>query len=196
MGTHFRLLTGVMVIAGMIFVGACHHTYRDVEVLPLCPIPCDYNVVLCPLPLVCTPLSRCRIISYLRKRDVKVIRVGENMQLVIPSDSLFLPNSANFNHEYMETLRAVSILLTCYDKIDVKVSGFTDCYGEACRNEVLSLQQAKKVEKYLWEHCTDSRMLYSEGFGGCYPIANNDTYFGRARNRRIEITFRDYPHWD
>lgn len=196
MGTHFRLLTSAMVIASMIFIGACHHTYKCVEIAPSCPTQPDCNVVLCPLPPVCTPVSLCQIIDYLRKRNVKVIRVGEDMQLVIASDSLFQVNSANFNQEYLDTLRAISILLTCYNKIDVKVSGYTDCGGDACRNKMLSLEQAKKVAKYLWEHCSDSRMVYSQGFGDCYPIARNDTYFGRARNRRIEITFRDYPHWD
>ncbi|MDQ2993504.1 MAG: OmpA family protein [Pseudomonadota bacterium] len=204
MGTVFRLAASqfgkihycMIIIAVMMFSSACHHTYRDVEVKPMCPVYPDYNVVLCPLPLACTPISRCQIISYLRKRGVAVIRVGEDMQIVLPSDSLFISNSSNFNWEYLDTLKAVSILLTCYDKIDVRIAGYTDCGGDHCRNIVLSLDQAKKVAKYMWEHCTDSRMIYTKGFGECYPIANNSNYFGRARNRRIEITFRDYPHWD
>jgi flagellar motor protein MotB len=61
---------------------------------------------------------------------------------------------------------------------------------------MLSLTQANAVAKYLWEHGSDSRVLYTKGFGDLNPIANSDNYFGRARNRRIEIIFRDYPHWD
>jgi len=177
-------------------LSACHHTFREEHVPAKCPEPENCNVVLCPPPKVCTPAANCQIICFLRHHAVEVNRVGEDMQIIIASDRLFNPNSANINPEYAPVLKAVGILLLCYDKKDVRIEGYTDCCGNQDRNQVLSLTQANAVAKYLWEHGSDTRVLYTKGSGDLYPIANSDSYYGRARNRRIEILFRDYPHWD
>lgn len=177
-------------------LSACHHTFKEEHVPAKCPEIDSCNIVLCPVPKVCTPAANRQIICSLRHQAVQVNRVGEDMQVIIASDRLFQPNSANFNPEYVMVLKAVGILLQCYNKMDVRIEGYTDCCGCEDRNKMLSLTQANAVAKYLWEHGSDSRVLYTKGFGDLNPIANSDNYFGRARNRRIEIIFRDYPHWD
>ena len=177
-------------------LSACHHTFKEQDVPAKCPEVESCNIVLCPIPKVCTPAANRQIMCVLRHQAVQVNRVGEDMQLIIASDRLFLPNSANFNPEYVPVLKAVGILLQCYNKMDVRIEGYTDCCGCEDRNKMLSLTQANVVAKYLWEHGSDSRVLYTKGFGDLNPIANSDNYYGRARNRRIEIIFRDYPHWD
>lgn len=183
-------LTLVLLITG------CHHTYLEERVPAKTPQVETVNIVLSPNPKVCTPAANRQIMCALRHQAVQVNRVGEDMQLIIASDRLFQPNSANFNGDYVPVLKAVGLLLQCYNKEDVRIEGYTDCCGCEQRNQRLSLTQADKVAKYLWGHGSDSRLLYTKGFGQLNPIANSDTYYGRARNRRIEIIFRDHPHWD
>jgi outer membrane protein OmpA-like peptidoglycan-associated protein len=186
----------IAVLCMVLLIGGCHHTYVEDYVPPKCPKKVDDNIVLCPPPKVCTPAADRQIRCVLRHQAVQVNRVGEDMQIIISSDRLFHPNSANFNADYVQVLKAVGIFLQCYNKVDVRIEGYTDCCGCEHRNEMLSLSQAKQVAKYLWEHGTDSRVLYTKGYGKLNPIANSDNYYGRARNRRIEIIFRDHPHWD
>ncbi|MBX9586410.1 MAG: OmpA family protein [Gammaproteobacteria bacterium] len=184
------LICAVMMITG------CYHKFVEEHVTAKCPEVISDNIILCPSPKVCTPAANRQIMCVLRHQAVQVNRVGEDMQIIIPSDHLFRPVSASFNEEYLHVLKAVGLLLQCYNKVDVKIEGYTDCCGNENRNVALSTTQAKKVAKYLWEHGADSRLLYTKGYGSLNPIANSDTYYGRARNRRIEIIFRDHPHWD
>lgn len=183
-------------IGVLLLITGCHHTYKQQWVPAKCPVEVTENIILCPSPKVCTPAANREILCTLRHQGVQINRVGEDMQLIISTDRLFQPRSANFNAEYLSVLKAVGVLLQCYNKQDVRIEGYTDCCGCDRRNEVLSLAQADKVAKYLWEHGSDSRLLYTKGYGMLNPIANSDNYYGRARNRRIEIIFRDYPHWD
>lgn len=189
-----RFLLAV-ILASLVITG-CYHKFEEEHVPARCPETISDNIILCPSPKVCTPAANRQIMCVLRHQAVQVNRVGEDMQIIISSDRLFRPLSANFNEEYLQVLKAVGLLLQCYNKVDVRIEGYTDCCGCDHRNEMLSLTQAKKVAKYLWEHGVDSRLLYTKGYGMLNPIANSDTYYGRARNRRIEIIFRDHPHWD
>lgn len=185
----------VLICTAMMITG-CYHKFEEEYVPAKCPEKISDNIILAPLPKVCTPAANRQIMCVLRHQAVQVNRVGEDMQIIIASDRLFRPVSANFNEEYLHVLKAVGLLLQCYNKVDVRIEGYTDCCGCEHRNEMLSLAQSKKVAKYLWEHGVDSRLLYTKGYGMLNPIANSDTYYGRARNRRIEIIFRDHPHWD
>jgi outer membrane protein OmpA-like peptidoglycan-associated protein len=204
MGIHSRRQWGaaaiarfsIAVVSVVLLLSGCYHRFLEEDVPTKCPEVISDNIILCPSPKVCTPAANRQIMCALRHQAVQVNRVGEDMQLIIASDRLFQPNSANFKPEYVPVLKAVGILLQCYNKVDVRIEGYTDCCGCEDRNEKLSLTQANTVSKYLWEHGTDSRLLYTKGFGRLNPIANSDNYYGRARNRRIEILFRDHPHWD
>ena len=189
-----RFVTALFCLAFML--SACHHTFKQQHITAKCSETLTDNIILCPSPKVCTPAANKEIICALRHQAVEVNRVGEDMQIIIPSDRLFMPISANFNPEYRSVLKTVGILLQCYNKVDVRIEGYTDCCGCEDRNKALSLTQANAVSRYLWEHGSDTRVLYTKGFGQLNPIANSDNYYGRARNRRIEIIFRDHPHWD
>lgn len=195
-GSVFAVGRLILAVLSLALFAACHHTFIEEDVPAKCPVVLTDNIVLCPPTKSCTPAALRQITCTLRHQAVQVIRAGEDMRVIIPSDRLFNPNSANFNQEYVAVLKAVGILMQCYDKMDVKVEGHTDCCGSTARNEKLSLAQANKVAKYLWEHGSDSRLLSTRGCGELQPIANSNHYYGRARNRRIEIIFRDYPHWD
>lgn len=172
----------------------CRQWERPFVPEPVCPQKFDLNFDQCPCPKKCSDAEKCRLAARLERVGVETHRVGEDMKVVIPSDLLFLPHSANFNCRYQFVLPHIASLLECYRKEDVRIAGYTDCGGNPDHNKQLSVLQAEKVAKFLWHQGIDARLLYSKGFGALHPVARNQTYYGRSVNRRIEITFRDIPH--
>jgi OOP family OmpA-OmpF porin len=76
------------------------------------------------------------------------------------------------------------------EKADWKMSieGHTDNIGGAAFNQTLSEKRAASVKSYLVAAGIDESRLSSKGLGLTAPIEPNDTEFGRAKNRRVELT--------
>jgi outer membrane protein OmpA-like peptidoglycan-associated protein len=128
--------------------------------------------------------------NYLQAHDVQVYGVGDNITLVLPSDRFFQQGTSVLNPYNYGVLNKIAAYLRCLEKMDVKVAGYTDNQAPSCHNLALSRQQAQAIANYLWARCTNARVLYAVGYGECMPVASNDTYAGKAENRRIEISFR------
>jgi len=71
----------------------------------------------------------------------------------------------------------------------ILISGYTDNVGDEVYNLVLSRKRAISVKNYLISKGIESDRVRTEGYGMQNPIAPNDTETGRARNRRIEVSF-------
>ena len=81
------------------------------------------------------------------------------------------------------------IVTVLKEKPDWKMSieGHTDSIGGEAFNKNLSEKRAKSVIDYLAKAGIDSARLSSTGFGLSKPIESNETEFGRAKNRRVEL---------
>jgi intracellular multiplication protein IcmN len=130
------------------------------------------------------------LVDNLMYNGVQVIRVGDEIKIVLPADRFFYPFSANLNSNYFPILNRLVVLLRCFDKINVKVAAYTDDTQSWRRDLALTRLQAWMIMKYLWDSGIDARILYSVGYGNAFPIANNDTPLGQRMNRRVEITLR------
>jgi outer membrane protein OmpA-like peptidoglycan-associated protein len=130
------------------------------------------------------------LLAELHERGVQIIRSGETFMIVIPSDQLFYPDSANFRPESVDILVPLVIYIRKYETVIVKVAGYTDNCGPELRSKRLSEKQAQNVASYFTDAKIDARIIYSVGYGPYHPIATNDTKAGNAQNRRIEIRFR------
>lgn len=126
----------------------------------------------------------------LASADVQLIRIGEDVMLVLPSDDFFYPNSNHLNEYYQPVLDTIAHYIKPYDKEVIKVAGYTDNVGSPLRNVALSREQAQAIVKYLWHRNIHAPMMYAAGYGGLYPIASNHSSWGRKQNRRVQITFR------
>jgi len=69
------------------------------------------------------------------------------------------------------------------------VVGYTDSTGSEEFNQVLSEKRANRVVNYLQQAChwKPYRMLTPTGMAEADPAASNDTYEGKAQNRRVAV---------
>jgi outer membrane protein OmpA-like peptidoglycan-associated protein len=65
--------------------------------------------------------------------------------------------------------------------------GHTDSTGSDAYNEDLSKRRADAVADYLALRGVSRARIATIGYGERYPVADNATDEGRARNRRVEI---------
>ncbi len=73
----------------------------------------------------------------------------------------------------------------------IRIEGHTDDTGPASVNLRLSQERAQAVARYLESSNVSAAQLIAKGYGSTQPIADNATDSGRARNRRIEISYVD-----
>ena len=121
----------------------------------------------------------------------RVERVDEKTLLVhFESDILFPVNSAVLNSTSRQALdQAVDVFLE-FNKTGIVAQGHTDASGSEEYNQALSERRADAVMGYLVREGVDATRITSIGFGESYPIAGNDTDFGRQQNRRVDLVLR------
>ncbi len=93
-----------------------------------------------------------------------------------------LPSSERILDEAVEILQR-------HPNLRVEVQGHTDSVGSAQYNLGLSDRRAASVREYLISQGVNARNLTSRGYGQERPVASNDTDEGRARNRRVVLSF-------
>lgn len=69
----------------------------------------------------------------------------------------------------------------------LSIEGHTDNIGSDARNMALSQARARAVYRYLVDHGINPQRLSYKGYGQRYPVADNTTPEGRARNRRVNF---------
>ncbi len=72
------------------------------------------------------------------------------------------------------------------------IDGHTDNVGKDEMNQTLSENRAASVKEYLVSKGIDESRVTSTGYGETTPVADNKTATGRAQNRRVEMTLRNY----
>lgn len=138
------------------------------------------------------------LVDRLQYHGVEVIQLGDEIRIILPTNRFFKPNSALMNMQYYPVLNMVGDFIVKFQKISIKVSGYTDDHGAWQRNLALSTSQAQSIMRYLWNYGIDTRLITAQGYGGLKPIADNNVAQGREINRRVEITLRRIrdPNYD
>ena len=91
-----------------------------------------------------------------------------------------------------KSLNAVVELLKADETLLIDIDGHTDAQGTDEKNQVLSDNRAASVKNYLISKGIAEARLKSTGYGETKPVADNTTAAGRAKNRRTEMTVRNY----
>ena len=91
-----------------------------------------------------------------------------------------------------KSLNAVVDLLKADESLMIDIDGHTDAQGTNEKNQILSDNRAVAVKNYLVSKGIAESRLKSTGYGETKPVADNKTAAGRAKNRRTEMTVRNF----
>ena len=94
------------------------------------------------------------------------------------------PNISSSSYPYLEKL---AFMLSQNKDINLVISGHTDNIGADDFNLNLSKQRAENVMLFLVNRGLDVRRVRLEYHGEDKPIASNQNYTGRSKNRRVEF---------
>lgn len=119
--------------------------------------------------------------------DVTETDGGQAILVNLPDGVTFDVGSYTIKPAFRDTLDTVAGSLTQYPNSIIDVYGHSDSTGSDAFNQRLSEQRAQAVANYLISQGVSSARVKWQGFGETMPIADNDSEYGRARNRRVEI---------
>lgn len=94
---------------------------------------------------------------------------------------------ATLRPESQEQLDNIAAILLAYPRVHVKVGGYTDNVGDTEQNVQLSKARATCVVAELVRKGISPARLDAEGYGEQYPVADNSSEAGRAKNRRVSM---------
>lgn len=123
----------------------------------------------------------------LEATGVSVTRSGNSIILNMPGNITFNTDSSAISANFYRVLNSVAKVINEFEKTYVDVYGHTDSVGDSAYNMRLSQQRANAVASYLETRGVLSQRVMTKGMGEDYPIASNDTDYGRSQNRRVEI---------
>jgi outer membrane protein OmpA-like peptidoglycan-associated protein len=118
---------------------------------------------------------------------IEVTRDGDVIKLNLPDGVTFDFNRADLKSQFYPALDQVASTMAEYNQTVVEVSGHTDSVGSDDYNQRLSEQRANAVANYLSGRGLMRERFEVVGMGERYPVADNNSDDGRARNRRVEI---------
>ena len=120
---------------------------------------------------------------------VVITRVDDNKAILVslPDGVTFDSDSYVLRPQFRDTLGKIAESLRAYPNSLVDVYGHTDSTGTPMHNQPLSEYRARTVADFLSMQGVSAARIRAQGFAATYPIADNATPEGRARNRRVEI---------
>ncbi|HMB53202.1 MAG TPA: OmpA family protein [Thermoanaerobaculia bacterium] len=120
-----------------------------------------------------------------------VERISEDTLLVhFDSDVLFDVDSAVLDGGAQGSLSEVASVLVEYPKTAVVIQGHTDSTGTEEHNFELSERRARSVYNYLGGRGVATDRMSALGHGEQFPVASNDSEFGRQQNRRVDVLLK------
>jgi general secretion pathway protein A len=100
----------------------------------------------------------------------------------------FEHNSNDLPDQAFEKLNEIVRYAFQNPQSQILIEGYTDSHGNYWYNKKLSKFRADIIKSYFTGHGIPSSRLKSLGLGPDNPLASNDTFEGRKKNRRVEIT--------
>jgi outer membrane protein OmpA-like peptidoglycan-associated protein len=125
-----------------------------------------------------------------------VERVSPNeIRVRMPSDITFDFNRADLKYEFLPRISELAHTLGRYPNMSISVTGHADAIGSDDYNYRLSERRAWSVSEALQQYGVERRRIRTNGMGEMSPIATNASEWGRAQNRRVEISVRRNEPW-
>jgi len=99
----------------------------------------------------------------------------------------FETDSAALKPSSRAQIQNIAEIMKCYPTLEMKIAGHTDSKADDAYNLKLSQERADSAKSELVALGVAPSRLAAQGYGEEFPIADNDTEEGRARNRRTDI---------
>lgn len=106
-------------------------------------------------------------------------------QSIVLNNIYFEVGKVNLNISFSSDLDKLIQFLKDNPDTRLEIQGYTDNIGSLALNIKLSQARAKSVVDYLTKNGIDTKRISAKGFGPSFPIADNATLEGRAKNRRV-----------
>ena len=116
--------------------------------------------------------------------------IVENEPIILKT-VVFDQQSAVLRSEASLELDNLIKYLKTYETKKIHIAGYTDYLGDSLDNQILSEQRARTVADYLIKGGVDGKRIYSQGFGGRFPLVVSNNLNDRKGNRRVEFTIVD-----
>jgi len=128
----------------------------------------------------------------LEATGVRVRRVGDNIELIMPSNITFATGSAEVRSEFRRVLNSVATVLDHYDQTYIHVDGHTDTVGSSEYNYDLSERRAEAVAQALVNRNVLPGRLIVRGFGETDLEVYTGDGVNEPQNRRVELQIVPY----
>ncbi|GAL18130.1 OmpA family protein [Vibrio maritimus] len=113
---------------------------------------------------------------------------GDYVMIRLKQKIHFNTGSANVADGSAMWLEQLANFLSRQQGVDVVIGGHTDNTGTVRLNDSLSDKRAESVKRTLIGKNVPRQMIYTRGYGEYVPACTNTTQFGKACNRRVELT--------
>ena len=122
--------------------------------------------------------------------NLQVLVRPEGIALVLSDGLLFETGESALKDDSRKLLAEFSLFLASVT-MPINVSGYTDNVpSSGTDNYALSAQRAMSVLSFFLEQGFDPRRFSVSAYADAFPLGDNDTPEGRARNRRVEILLK------
>jgi outer membrane protein OmpA-like peptidoglycan-associated protein len=113
---------------------------------------------------------------------------GDYVMIRLKQKIHFNTGSANVADGSAQWLSQLANFLSNQNGVDVVIGGHTDNTGTVKLNDSLADKRAESVKRALVGNKVPQQMIYTRGYGEYVPACTNSTQFGKACNRRVELT--------
>ncbi|MBN1998687.1 OmpA family protein [candidate division KSB1 bacterium] len=120
-------------------------------------------------------------------KNAKIERVGEGIKITFDSGILFKTDSFELQSVARTNIESLAKILNKYPDTNILIEGDTDNTGSDEYNQKLSERRAQAVADYQMGLGVAGTRISIVGLGESNPVASNDTDYGRAQNRRVEV---------
>ncbi len=102
----------------------------------------------------------------------------------------YRPGSFELDPRTKERLKPLISKLKILNQVKITINGYTDNVGPAEANQTVSQRRANRMRDWLESEGISRDRMTAVGKGETNFLTSNDTADGRAKNRRIELWFR------
>lgn len=124
--------------------------------------------------------------SKIQNKEIKINNNQKYITLNLPERALFSTNTHILDNGARELNEIVEVVKQ-YPESKIIVIGHTDNLGSYSQNMDLSTNRARSVTDYLIRQGISANRVTAYGEGSRNPIEDNNTEYGRYKNRRVEI---------